>query len=350
MYLSNQNENSIQRSSITKKMIALAYNTGLIQLGRHLLANSLTVLNYHRIDDLENNSDNFQPNISATPADFDQQMLYLSRWFSVVSLQDVTNWILKSKPLPRHAALITFDDGYLDNFTNAFPILKKYNFPAVIYLTSGHIGTNRPFYWDLVAYCFAHTQKDNILFPNGTVQSWDSLDAKNQISKQWIESMKLLEEDQKQIWISRIPDQLNVVIPENYFKNLMMNWDQVREMNTANIDFGAHTVTHPILTRISPQQVHTEISNSKQKIEQELNKPVTSLAYPNGMKTDFNNTVINLAKEVGFTTAFTLLNGPATSNEVKVMPYTIRRSFISHKHSLPQFSTLISPINRLRPS
>lgn len=277
-------------------------------------------------------------------------MSYLSRWFNVVSLQDVTNWILKNKPLPRYAALITFDDGYLDNYTNAFPVLKKYNFPAVIYLTSGHIESNRPFYWDLVAYCFAHTQKNSILFPDGIERSWDSIDGKNQISKQWIESMKILEENQKQNWISRIPEQLNVVIPDNYFKNLMMNWDQVREMSAANIDFGAHTVTHPILTRISPEQVRTEISDSKKRIEQELNKPVISLAYPNGMKADFNDTVINLAKETGFTTAFTLLNGPTTLNEVKEMPYTIRRSFISHKHSLPQFSTLISPINRLRSS
>jgi len=350
MYLSEQNENSIQHSSITKRLITFAYNTGLIRLGRQFWARSLTVLNYHRIDYLENNPDNFQPNISATPAEFDRQMSYISRWFNVVSLQDVTNWILKNKPLPRYAALITFDDGYLDNYTNAFPVLKKYNFPAVIYLTSGHIESNRPFYWDLVAYCFAHTKKDSILFPDGIERSWDSIDGKNQISKQWIESMKILEENQKQNWISRIPEQLNVVIPDNYFKNLMMNWDQVREMSAANIDFGAHTVTHPILTRISPEQVRTEISDSKKRIEQELNKPVISLAYPNGMKADFNDTVINLAKETGFTTAFTLLNGPTTLNEVKEMPYTIRRSFISHKHSLPQFSTLISPINRLRSS
>ena len=350
MYLSEQNENYSQRSSITKNMVSLAYNTGLIRFGRQLWANSLTVLNYHRIDELQNNPDNFQPNISATPAGFDEQMSYLSRWFKVVSLQDVTNWVLNNKPLPHYAALITFDDGYLDNYTNAFPILKKYNFPAVIYLTSGHIDSNRPFYWDLVAYCFAHTEKDKILFPDGVERGWKSLDEKNQTSKQWVESMKILKEDKKRYWISRIPENLNVSIPDNYFKNLMMNWEQVREMNAANIDFGAHTVTHPILTRISPEQVRIEISDSKKKIEQELGKPVTSLAYPNGMKADFNDIVINLAKETGFVTAFTLLNGPASSNEVKNNPYTIRRSFISHKHSQPQFSTLISPINRLRPS
>lgn len=350
MYLSEQHENPTQRSSITKKLISLAYNTGLIRLGRQFFANSLTVLNYHRIDELQNNLDNFQPNISATPTSFDQQMSYLSRWFTVVSLQDVTNWILQNKPLPRYAALITFDDGYLDNYTNAFPILKKYNFPAVIYLTSGHIGSNRPFYWDLVAYCFYHTERNKILFPDGVERGWESIDEKNQISKQWIESMKVLNEDQKQNWISRIPENLNVSIPDNYFKNLMMNWEQIREMSAANIDFGAHTVTHPILTRISPEQVRTEISDSKKKIEQELGRPVTSLAYPNGMKADFNDTVIQLTKESGFATAFTLLNGPTTSSEVKNMPYSIRRSFISHKHSLPQFSTLISPINRLRPS
>lgn len=337
----------IKSSSLGKKLIALAHQTGLFGISHRLWAKSLTVLNYHRIDKPENNPDTFQPNISATPEEFRRQMLYLSRWFNVVSLQDVTNWLVNKKPLPHQAALITFDDGYLDNYTNAYPILREFKFPAVIYLTSGYIATDRPFYWDLAAYCFHYTKRDHIAFPNGVEKKWKSHQEKSQVLKQWIETLKGLEEVQKKIWVDRLPEILDIAIPQAFFQKLVMNWDQVREMSTNGIEFGAHTITHPILTRIPEQQIREEIQGSKKKIESEIGKPITSFAYPNGMRTDINDIVIKITKNSGFTTAFTLFNGPTSLSEVKKSPYTIRRSFIAHYHTHPQFSMLISPFNRI---
>lgn len=339
----------IKTSSIGKRLITLAYQAGLFSMSNRLWPKSLTVLNYHRIDKPENHPDTFLSNISATPDEFRRQMAYVSRWFNVVSLQDVTSWLLNRKPLPHHAALITFDDGYLDNYTNAYPILREFNFPAVIYLTSGYIATDRPFYWDLAAYCFYYTKRDHILFPNGVEQKWEAHQEKSQILKQWVEMLKRLEETQKKIWVDRLPKFLDVAIPKNFFQKLIMNWDQVREMNTNGIEFGAHTVTHPILTRITEQQIREEIRDSKKKIEAETGKPITSFAYPNGMQADINDMVINITKTSGFATAFTLLSGPASLSEVKKNPYTIRRSFIAHYHAHPQFSMLISPFNRMYP-
>src|SRR5688500_11859829 len=121
------------RSSLKQKVLTFAYETGLIRAGRGLWAKSLTVVNYHRIDDpYRKDFDSFKPNVSATPQDFDRQLAYLRRWFNVVSLKDVVEWLDGRKELPPYAALITFDDGYLDNYTAAFPILRKYDFPALI--------------------------------------------------------------------------------------------------------------------------------------------------------------------------------------------------------------------------
>src|SRR5690349_12198359 len=151
------------RSSIKRKLLALADTTGLVRAGRSLWAKSLTVINYHRIDDpYRKDFDSFKPNVSATPDDFDNQLDYLAKWFNVVSVRDVTQWLDRQRDLPPYAALITFDDGYLDNYTFAYPILRSHHLPALIFLTTEHIGTDTPFYWDMAAYCFHHTKKDQL--------------------------------------------------------------------------------------------------------------------------------------------------------------------------------------------
>lgn len=337
------------RSSAIKKMTSLAFNTGIIRAGRQFWSKSLTVLNYHRIDDPnQKNFDSFLPNISAHPDEFNRQMDYLKSWFNVISLRDVINWLDGHQTLPPYAALITFDDGYLDNYTTAYPILRQHKFPAVIYLASGHIDTDIPFYWDLAAYCFFHTTVDHILFPDNTEHFWKNLIEREKISRTWIETMKTLPENQKKGIVSQLPDYLNVSIPHNFFKKLMMNWDQIREMRDNGIEFGGHTVNHPILSRISLDQAKLEIEKSKADIERELGKHISSFAYPNGGKADFNVPIESLVAKAGYRAAFTLLNGPTSLQEVKSNPYTIRRIFIGNNHTLPQFATLVAPLNRYR--
>lgn len=346
---SEKNKNSLN-SPISKKIISFVYNTGIIRTGRQLWSKSLTVLNYHRIDDPNRDGfDSFSPNVSAHPNEFNSQMDYLSRWFNVVSLRDIVNWFDGKQTLPPYAALITFDDGYLDNYTNAYPILQKYNFPAVIYLSTGHIDTDEPFYWDLAAYCFFHTTKDRILFPDNVEHTWKTKNELHKTSKNWIEALKILPDTQKQDLIFRLPEQLGVTIPQNYFRKLMMNWDQVREMYKNGIDFGGHTRNHPILSRISLEQAKTEIEGSKNDIEKELGEPVLSFAYPNGKSPDLNIDIKNLVSQAGYRVAFTLMNGPTSLQEARRNPYAIRRIFIGNNHTLPKFATLMHPFNRYRP-
>lgn len=270
-------------------------------------------------------------------------MDYLSRWFNVISLSDLIQGLRGEKKLPEFAALITFDDGYLDNYATAYPILKEYNFPAVIFLTSGHIDTDAPFFWDLAAYCFFHTSKDHVMFPNKEERSWEDGNQKNLVTTAWVESMKALTNTEKQKWVGELPDQLHVSIPKNYFRNLMMNWGQIREMSNNRIEFGGHTITHPILTSISLDQAHTEISGSKFRIEEETGQPVYSFAYPNGMKNDLNPAIEALVNQAGYQTAFTLIPGPTSFREVRSNPFAIKRVFVIHSDSLPRFAALLNP-------
>ena len=337
------------RSSIKRKLLDLADNTGLIRAGRSLWSKSLTVVNYHRIDDpYRKDFDSFKPNVSATPEDFNRQLDYLAKWFRVISVRDVIQWLDGQKELPPYAALITFDDGYLDNYTLAFPSLRAHHFPALIFLTTEHIGTDAPFYWDMAAYCFQHTKKEQLTFPDGTTECWTNVEELDRVSRKWIEFMKTLPEAEKTGYVRKLPDTLGVSIPDGFFKRLMMTWDQVREMQKEGIEFGAHTMQHPILTRISLDEVRMEVEGSKSRIEKELGDPVLSFAYPNGQSSDLNDPIEKIVAESGIRVAFTLLNGPSSLGEVKRNPYAIRRIFISYKHSLPEYAALLSPINRYR--
>jgi peptidoglycan/xylan/chitin deacetylase (PgdA/CDA1 family) len=349
MYSGPSEREDRSRSSAKRKLINLAHETGLIRIGRNFWAKSLTVVNYHRIDDPhQKDFDSFKPNVSATPDDFNRQMDYLGKWFNVISLQDLIAWLDGRKNLPQYAALITFDDGYLDNYLFAYPILREHKFPALIFLTTEHIGTDAPFYWDMAAYCFRHTKRQQITFPDGKVVQWSNQEQLEQVSKSWIEFMKTLPQGEKQAHVGQLPEALGVSVPEGFFRKLMMNWDQVREMHKGGIEFGAHTMHHPILTRISLDQVRAEVNGSKSRIEKELGEQVLSFAYPNGQPSDLNNPVEKIVADSGIRAAFTLLNGPSSQGEVKRNPYAIRRIFISYKHSLPEYAALLSPINRYR--
>jgi peptidoglycan/xylan/chitin deacetylase (PgdA/CDA1 family) len=334
-------------SSLKKRLLDFAYRAGWLRLGRQLWARSLTVVNYHRIDDTQRPGfDSFKPNVSANPQDFERQMEYLAKWFHVISLQDLVQWLDGRKELPPYAALITFDDGYLDNYTTAYPILRRHNLPALIFLTTGHIGTDAPFYWDLAAYCFHHTQKDHMLFPAGKTVHWTHQSEREGAGKDWVEQLKSMPHREKQAWVDRLPGESGVSIPGGFFQNLMMNWEHIREMRHGGIEFGAHTVHHPILTRISLEDVYLEVHESKSKIETETGLPVLGFAYPNGQASDLTSAIEKIVAGSGIRAAFTLLNGPDSLAEVKRNPYAIRRIFISHRHSLPVFASLLHPLHR----
>jgi len=160
--------------------------------------------------------------------------------------------------------------------------------------------------------------------------------------------MKTLPQAEKIEYVQRLPMALNVSVPAGFFKKLMMDWDQVREMQRAGIEFGAHTMHHPILTRISLDEVRAEVEGSKSRIEKELGQPALSFAYPNGQSSDLNDEIESIVANTGIRAAFTLLNGPSSQDEVKRDPFAIRRIFISYKHSLPEYTALLSPINRYR--
>jgi hypothetical protein len=204
-----------------------------------------------------------------------------------------------------------------------------------------------PFYWDLIAHCFYISHKAHLILPSIGSFSWKDDNSRDAVIRQVVELLKTKPELDKKRLLASFPDLLNVSVSDDVFKGMFLSWSQIREMSANGMEMGAHTASHPILTRIHPDDAKAEIIKSKKRIEEETRIPVHSFAYPNGQDTDYNDDVINAVKGAGIQTAYTLLPGPTRFASVKKYPYQIRRIFLSYKDTLPRFAAKLSGLSRL---
>ncbi len=247
-------------------------------------------------------------------------MEVLAERFTLCSVDRLLQGI-QSGDLPEHAVAVTFDDGYCDNYVNAFPILKRYNIPATIFLTTGVIGCHKTLWHDRV---FAILRQTRVLelssFGPESTLPLRSLADKLQSQRQILKHLWSLDAEARDSAIAELCDRLDVHDTEN--DALMLSWKEVSEMSRGGIQFGAHTVNHPVLAWLRPEEARQEIFGSKRAIETVLNTPITSFAYPIGRSVDFTATTKTLVQEAGFSCGLTMIFG---NNPPGTDSYEIRR-------------------------
>ncbi len=226
-------------------------------------------------------------------------------------------------------------------------MLNAHKFPAIVFLATDYIGKSEPFFWDLAAYCFAHTEKTTVELPLSGARHWRDTRSRSVVMSEWLERLKTLPDAEKWAHIHALPDLLDVAIPADAFAGVTMTWDDVRAMIAHGVAMGAHTMSHPVLTRVSPTRARAEIAGSKACIEAETGQPVTAFAYPNGHPADFNAEIQTALAETGIEAAFTLLPGPVPLAAARQSPLTIGRMFLSHKDSLPRFAAKVVGLPRM---
>ncbi len=212
---------------------------------------------------------------------------------------------------------ITIDDGYLSNYTLAYPILKSYNIPATIYLTTSLIGTNKALWVDDLQDMLFATKEREIFFPD--VLGDEVLDISSQLDKQNA-SFKLFSimqylDHRKKIQALDSLKRILCLQDDNYYcaDRKMLNWDEVTEMAENNICFGAHTATHPTLSMMDFSAAQQEIVVSIKKIEQEVGKKVSHFAIPNGKNEDFNGDLKHYCRHLGLETVVSTEPGLVSS-------------------------------------
>jgi len=267
---------------------------------RRSIIPSLTVLSYHRVGPLT--VDWSLPHTGA--AEFERQVDWLNSRYHVLGAEELYGILRDGAAFPRRAALITFDDGYKDNCTNAFPILKAKGIPAIIFLTTGNIEKRRLFWWDELRYAvrsiYAETKKLNIPIDVGDGMT---LDVRRLVHFE--NSLKEVPESVKAKVIAKLIDDYSVDIPSEFVEGQLLTWEEANAMAEGGMEFGAHTIDHSILTRMSLEEARMQISGSKETVEKRVGRKALSFAYPNGTPEDYNDDIISHLKSSGFVAAFT---------------------------------------------
>src|SRR5665213_104223 len=276
---------------------------GLTYLLEHLPSKrGILIMNHHRIGMLE--TDPFdRAVISATAEELDFQVGYLKKKFPILSGSELEDILLSEKPLKHLHVAITFDDGYLDNYTTAFPILQSHAMPAIFFLVSDFVGSNAIPWWDEIAYLMRHTElSELVLTTPGPTKIGLSGDRAPQI-KSMLRRYVVTPAEQQADLLNELRAQANVKIPPQ--PRRFLDWDEARRMVDAGMTIGAHTRTHPVLSRLTPDDQRSELQTSKAEIEARLGRPVTTLAYPIGGPEAFDSITEKIATDAGFRLCFT---------------------------------------------
>jgi peptidoglycan/xylan/chitin deacetylase (PgdA/CDA1 family) len=245
---------------------------------------------------------------------FEKQIQWLKSTHTIISLEELADLIRENTQPAGNVAVITFDDGYKDNYRYAFPILKKYRVPATIFLTTGCIDQRRLLWGDALDYIVLTTDADRIEHEQlGTIPIKTRKQKSSALFEIKQNIMKKIPNSQKLRLLEDLECDLGVEIPEHSGDDIMLSWDEVRRMREEGMLFGAHTVTHPILSNTTFKEAQFEIEGSKHRIEEELGERISTFAYPNGKPADINADTINLLKQNNFTCAVTTLPTKITS-------------------------------------
>ena len=271
---------------------------------------SVQILAYHRIND------EHDPFFPATPTKvFARQMEYLASHLSVYPLADLIE-SLQRRDVPENAVAITFDDGYRDNYLNAFPILRQLSLPATIFLATDAIGSRRVLWHDRVFSAFRETRAPFLEDAQRNLGRYPlaTLDEKLVAQTEVLKILRSLDDLHRLRWIDRLAEKLGVM-DRKELPDLMLTWDDVKIMHQSQISFASHTVTHPILSKIPSDKVRQEIFESKRILEERLRTTITTFAYPVGRKEDFNEMTKDCLREAGYICALTSIFGSNSGGE-----------------------------------
>lgn len=295
------------------------------------------VLCYHRISEKNKSHNKINPlsGLEVNQDIFEKQISYLVNNFKILKLNELEKHIENDDK--EFAISITFDDGYLDNINLALPILKKYNTPASIFVITRFLN-NKDFMWWYFLWDNLNKKK-SIKFNNETIILKNKSDA---VKWYGILSKKVinLKEHEQYKFLKNIFDSGN---KPNY-KHLIFDSRKLFELSKNElIEIGSHTVNHNKLTSLSIDEVYLELKNSKQIIEEIINKKVNYLAYPYGGKDEVDSKIVSIAKEVGYKMAFSTKRISDQTHKFYDIPrynidnYSDKKRFISKINGFEDF-------------
>lgn len=265
--------------------------------GQHRRTNRtpmLWILMYHRIlPHQDARFANEEPGMLISPDTLDMHLQEIKKYFQVMHL---SQWIKDKeagKPLPTKACAITFDDGWLDNYQFAWPILQKHNIPASIFIVADMAGTNQVFWPNLIAQVLKQKEQANVQQDLQWIPGCNAILSKQNLAFE--ERLSQLVNQAKQLNEEEIYPKLERLECLQSQEPALMSWEQIKELDKSPlIEFGSHTSRHLRLNdKLDKQTIKHEIKHSKTTIEQHLGHSIDLFCYPNGDYSDYSTQLVH---------------------------------------------------------
>lgn len=293
----------VANSPAFAKFVSLLENSGGEQ------NNLLRVLTYHRVDVPEAHPWLDPGLISATPEIFEKQMQYVAANYEPVSALDVVRAFEKEKrvALPPRAVLVTFDDAYCDFEKHAWPALRQYQIPVILFVpTAFPDHPERLFWWDRLFHAIHNTSKKELTSRVGHF-SLSTAGQRAEAYKSLKNHFKTVPHAQAMAEVDRICLDL-AVAPQ---QNIVLSWDSLKRLAGEGVILGAHTQNHPIMNCVTLEELEREVVGSLRDLTDKIGSVPQTFAYPSGIH---NDAAVAVVERAGFRLAFTTRRG---LNEVR---------------------------------
>lgn len=276
----------------------------------------LTILVYHRVADPdEPGAELLDPDlISCSPADFEWQMRCLVENHDVIPLSRVAEFVNGRADLPARPVAITFDDGFIDTYETAFPVLRRLGLPATVFVTTKYADTRESFWFAQVARLVMQApvgalliseRRTSLRLPLG-----DSIESRRISLRLALKSLKSLPNQSRaallEHWSAMLPAATKGIAQD---ASRSLDWKQIRDLAEQGIEIGSHSVSHPNLKLLDHKSQREELLMSRLQIERELGRPVTCVAYPIGTTDAVDDSVMRQAQDSGYRLGLTCFNG-----------------------------------------
>jgi peptidoglycan/xylan/chitin deacetylase (PgdA/CDA1 family) len=268
-----------------------------------------TILMFHRIcDSGEKSSLKANSSLEITP-DYLEEIIgfFAKKGYEFVPIGDVPG-IMNAKRPKKKFVVFTFDDGYIDNYTIAYPIFRKYQIPFTVYVTTSFPDGTAILWWYMLEK----------LIPNHEIIEFDlngkkiKLHCKNNQEREsaFISIRDIIMGGDTENYLSLISSIFNNygIDPRDPVRRMAVSWDMIQEMaRDPLVTIGAHTVNHIALTNLSEKDMLEELMLSKSKIESVTGIPVKAISYPFGGPNEAGQREFDAAQSLGYTTGTTTI-------------------------------------------
>ncbi|MCP9452153.1 MAG: polysaccharide deacetylase family protein [Nitrospira sp.] len=326
----------LRMKSLLKVAIAHGlYAVGLLQLWLRIkLRRKAVVLMYHRVlTEEEMKVTGSHPAIVVTRETFAMQMETLHKRFHVITIDEFVERMERKMPFENSSCLVTFDDGWRDNYYNAFPLLTHHQIPAVIFLPVNYIGTQRLFWQEALVHGLLTAIKEarqdpskasllrEIIAPLGLEQCIECTDADPR--QRIIELITLRRKRFELVEVNKVLTRLDQELPIRWddakATDGFITWEHVTEMLKKGVQFGGHGSEHHLLSEIPLDEARKDIEECTSVLVTRLKKPPIYFSYPRGYRTP---QVIEAVQQSGYRVAFIANGGHVKCDDDR---FTVRR-------------------------